>query len=95
MVKDTNDMLHIVQESTLQDAEKRVSFATVVVTENTHKKVNFRKVEEDVASNVHYESMIPMSSVVKVNERLSNTIYGYFIGKRVAFPIVENYVYNA
>ncbi|GKG50534.1 hypothetical protein Tco_0521634, partial [Tanacetum coccineum] len=49
MVKDTNDMLHMVQESTLQDAEKRVSFATVVVTENTHKKVNFRKVEEDVA----------------------------------------------
>ncbi|GJR69731.1 polyadenylate-binding protein 2-like protein [Tanacetum coccineum] len=49
MVKDTNDMLHMVQESTLQDAEKRVSFATVVVTENTHKKVNFWKVEEDVA----------------------------------------------
>ncbi|GJX63864.1 ribonuclease H-like domain, reverse transcriptase, RNA-dependent DNA polymerase [Tanacetum coccineum] len=95
MVKDTNDMLHMVQESTLQDAEKRVSFATVVVTENTHKKVNFRKVEEDVASNVDYESMIPMSSVVKVNERLSNTIYGYFIGKRVAFPVVENYMYNA
>ncbi|GJW91291.1 polyadenylate-binding protein 2-like protein [Tanacetum coccineum] len=95
MVKDTNDMLHMVQESTLQDAEKRVSFATVVVTENTHKKVNFRKVEEDVASNVDYESMIPMSFVVKVNERLSNTIYGYFIGKRVAFPVVENYVYNA
>ncbi|GKB90306.1 polyadenylate-binding protein 2-like protein [Tanacetum coccineum] len=95
MVKDTNDMLHMVQESTLQDAEKRVSFATVVVTENTHKKVNFRKVEEDVASNVDYESTIPMSSVVKVNERLSNTIYGYFIGKRVVFPVVENYVYNA
>ncbi|GJY70441.1 ribonuclease H-like domain, reverse transcriptase, RNA-dependent DNA polymerase [Tanacetum coccineum] len=95
MVKDTNDMLHMVQVSTLQDDEKRVSFATVVVTENTHKKVNFRKVEEDVASNVDYESMIPMSFVVKVNERLSNTIYGYFIGKRVAFPVVENYVYNA
>ncbi|GKE40733.1 ribonuclease H-like domain, reverse transcriptase, RNA-dependent DNA polymerase, partial [Tanacetum coccineum] len=91
MVKDTNDMLHMAQESTLQDAEKRLSFATVVVTENTHKKVNFRKVEEDVASNVDYEPMIPMSSVVKVNERLSNTIYGYFIGKRVVFPILENY----
>nr|GFA34410.1 polyadenylate-binding protein 2-like [Tanacetum cinerariifolium] len=49
MVKDTNDMLHMVQKSTLQDAKKRVSFATIVVTENTHQKVNFRKVEEDVA----------------------------------------------
>nr|GFB62065.1 hypothetical protein [Tanacetum cinerariifolium] len=29
------------------------------------------------------------------DERLSNTIYGYFIGKRVAFPVVENYVFNA
>nr|GEW23716.1 hypothetical protein [Tanacetum cinerariifolium] len=38
MVKDTNDMLHM---------------------------VNFRKVEEDVASNVNYEPTIPMSSVVK------------------------------
>nr|GEW23713.1 hypothetical protein [Tanacetum cinerariifolium] len=64
MVKDTNDMLHMVQESTLQDSEKRVSFATVV-TENTHQKVNFRKVEEDVTSNVDYEPTIPMSSVVK------------------------------
>nr|GEU64623.1 hypothetical protein [Tanacetum cinerariifolium] len=94
MVKDTNDMLHMVQESTLQDSEKCVSFATVVVTENTHKKVNFRKVEEDVASNVDYEPTIPMSSVMNVNERLRNTIYGYFIGKRVAFPVVENYVFN-
>nr|GEX83551.1 hypothetical protein [Tanacetum cinerariifolium] len=43
---------------------RNVSFATVV-TENTHQKVNFRKVEEDVASNVDYEPTIPMSSVVK------------------------------
>nr|GEY44229.1 hypothetical protein [Tanacetum cinerariifolium] len=95
MVKDTKDMLHMVQESTLQDAKKCVSFATIVVTENTHHKVNFRKVEEDLASNVDYESTIPMSSVVKVNVRLSNTIYGYFVGKRFAFPVVENYVFNA
>nr|GFC58828.1 hypothetical protein [Tanacetum cinerariifolium] len=92
MVKDTNEMLHMVQELTLQDAERRVSFATVVVTKNTHKKV--RKVKEDVASNVDYKPTIPMSSVVKVNERLRNTIYGYFFGKRVAFPVVENYVFN-
>nr|GFA30165.1 hypothetical protein [Tanacetum cinerariifolium] len=94
MVKDTNKMLHMVQELTLQDAERRVSFATVVVTKNTHKMVNFKKVKEDVASNVDYEPTIPMSSVVKVNERLRNTIYGYFFGKRVAFPVIENYVFN-
>nr|GFD04112.1 zinc knuckle CX2CX4HX4C [Tanacetum cinerariifolium] len=92
MVKDTNEMLHMVQELTLQDAERRVSFATVVVTKNAHKKV--RKVKEDVASNVDYKPTIPTSSVVKVNERLRITIYGYFFGKRVAFPVVENYVFN-
>nr|GEV42049.1 hypothetical protein [Tanacetum cinerariifolium] len=35
-----------------------------------------------------------MSSVVKVNKRLRNTIYGYFFGKKIAFPVVENYVFN-
>nr|GEV39440.1 hypothetical protein [Tanacetum cinerariifolium] len=69
-------MLHVVQESTLQDAEKYVSFATVVVTENTHKKVNFRKVEEDIASNVDYKPTIPMSCVVK-HPRLLQMLYSY------------------
>nr|GEV64045.1 hypothetical protein [Tanacetum cinerariifolium] len=91
MVKDTNDMLHMVQESTLQDAKKRVFFATVVVTENTHQKVNFRKVDEDVASKCRLRTYDTHVFCCEGDERLSNTIYSYFIGKRVAFPVVEKW----
>ncbi|GJZ30728.1 zinc knuckle CX2CX4HX4C containing protein [Tanacetum coccineum] len=38
---------------------------------------------------------IPMSAVKDVSDRFENTLYGYFIGKRLAFPVVENYVKNA
>ncbi|GJS56483.1 zinc knuckle CX2CX4HX4C containing protein [Tanacetum coccineum] len=37
---------------------------------------------------------IPMEAVEEVSSRFSNTLYGYFIGKRLAFPLVENYVKN-
>ncbi|PWA95915.1 histone-fold protein [Artemisia annua] len=37
---------------------------------------------------------IPLKEIVDVSARFANTLYGYFIGKRLAFPIVENYVKN-
>ncbi|GKA91010.1 hypothetical protein Tco_0812880 [Tanacetum coccineum] len=37
---------------------------------------------------------LPMEAVESVNARFVNTLYGYFIGDRLAFPLVENYVKN-
>ncbi|GKC36569.1 hypothetical protein Tco_1048953 [Tanacetum coccineum] len=37
---------------------------------------------------------IPFAEVEAVCSRFANTLYGYFIGKRLAFPLVENYVKN-
>ncbi|GKA75354.1 zinc knuckle CX2CX4HX4C containing protein [Tanacetum coccineum] len=37
---------------------------------------------------------IPLDSVNEISNRYANTLYGYFIGKRHAFPVVENYVKN-
>ncbi|GKE44277.1 hypothetical protein Tco_1471561 [Tanacetum coccineum] len=37
---------------------------------------------------------IPLAAVEEVSKRFNNTLYRYFIGKRLAFPIVENYVKN-
>ncbi|GKD91397.1 zinc knuckle CX2CX4HX4C containing protein, partial [Tanacetum coccineum] len=37
---------------------------------------------------------IPLVSVEEVSSHFANTLYGYFIGKRLAFLIVENYVKN-
>ncbi|GKE24261.1 hypothetical protein Tco_1435773 [Tanacetum coccineum] len=35
---------------------------------------------------------ISLATFNEVSNRFVNTLYGYFIGKRLAFPIVENYV---
>ncbi|GJY96276.1 hypothetical protein Tco_0512637 [Tanacetum coccineum] len=37
---------------------------------------------------------VPKESVSVVTERLNNTIYEFFLGKRVAYLVVENYVKN-
>ncbi|GJZ98588.1 hypothetical protein Tco_0671041 [Tanacetum coccineum] len=37
---------------------------------------------------------IPLAAIGEVSNWFVNTLYGYFIGKRIAFPIVENYVKN-
>ncbi|GJT67716.1 zinc knuckle CX2CX4HX4C containing protein [Tanacetum coccineum] len=34
---------------------------------------------------------IPLAAVEEVSSRFTNTLYGFFIGKRLAFPLVENY----
>lgn len=38
--------------------------------------------------------VFPMSAVRVVAERFTCTIYGYFLGTRIAFSIVQNYVMN-
>ncbi|GJS85074.1 hypothetical protein Tco_0751615, partial [Tanacetum coccineum] len=37
---------------------------------------------------------IPLEAVEEVSSRFVNTLYGYFIGDRLVFPLVENYVKN-
>ena len=37
---------------------------------------------------------IPFAAVEEVRNKFNNTLYGYFIGKRLAFPLVEKYVKN-
>ncbi|GKD44488.1 ATPase, F1/V1/A1 complex, alpha/beta subunit [Tanacetum coccineum] len=38
---------------------------------------------------------IPVAVVDEISEKFANTLYGYFIGERLAFPTVEAYVKNA
>nr|GEW98612.1 retrotransposon protein, putative, Ty1-copia subclass [Tanacetum cinerariifolium] len=37
---------------------------------------------------------IPLEAVKEVSARFDNTFYGYFVGKKLSFPLVENYVKN-
>ncbi|GKE08286.1 zinc knuckle CX2CX4HX4C containing protein, partial [Tanacetum coccineum] len=38
---------------------------------------------------------LPIAAVDEISVKFANTLYGYFIGSWLAFPIVENYVRNA
>ncbi|GJU97164.1 putative reverse transcriptase domain-containing protein [Tanacetum coccineum] len=38
--------------------------------------------------------VVLVDSIRAISERFANTAYGFFLGKRVAFPIVANYVRN-
>ncbi|XP_021994626.1 uncharacterized protein LOC110891242 [Helianthus annuus] len=57
------------------------------------RKVNFRT----LASLVEQEGcdvVLPKESVRVVKDKLANTLYGYFLGDRVAYPVVEYFVRN-
>nr|GFA72950.1 RNA-directed DNA polymerase, eukaryota [Tanacetum cinerariifolium] len=38
--------------------------------------------------------VVPVESIRAINEMFTNTAYGFFLGKRVAYPIVATYVRN-
>ncbi|KAJ0766031.1 hypothetical protein HanPI659440_Chr08g0310681 [Helianthus annuus] len=65
-----------------------LSFANVVKSKKKPIRVNFRPMEstEQVEGA---DVVIPLSSVRQVNDKYANTLYGYFLGKRLAFPVVD------
>nr|GEY03720.1 zinc knuckle CX2CX4HX4C [Tanacetum cinerariifolium] len=63
-------------------------------TQVTPKKVQVSVLTNDVkvlGANI----AIPISVVDEICDKFANTLYGYFVGERLAFPIVEAYVKNA
>jgi hypothetical protein len=69
------------------------SFANVVNATRNVRIVNFRAlVSEDRVDN--HDTMLPMAAMKKVLSRYDNTLAGYFLGKTIAFPLVQNYVTN-
>ncbi|GJU66740.1 retrovirus-related pol polyprotein from transposon TNT 1-94 [Tanacetum coccineum] len=73
---------------------QKVSFASMVTNSETYaKKVNFRKmVNPKVVENSDFE--LPFAAVKAVQHKYENSLVGFFVGKKVAFPIVKNYVMN-
>lgn len=67
-----------------------ISYANATSSTGKKGKANFRPLEtENVMEDV--ELSIPLKVVEEISNRFDNTLYGYFIGKRVAFPVVEYY----
>ncbi|GJZ77351.1 zinc knuckle CX2CX4HX4C containing protein, partial [Tanacetum coccineum] len=66
------------------------SFASVLQHKHTKKTV----VVSELRNNEQVEGaavVIPIKAVKEVSLAFDNMLYGYFIGKRLAFPLVENY----
>ena len=71
----------------------KLSYASMFKTKNTFKSVNICELRNDERVEGAHVT-IPLKEIKDVSARFANTLYGYFIGKRLAFPIVENYVKN-
>nr|GEU85579.1 hypothetical protein [Tanacetum cinerariifolium] len=67
--------------------------AVVVETHNTQPRVNFRSliIDEHVENS---DCVLPMEHVIVAQNKFANSLVGFFVGKKVAFQLVQNYVKN-
>nr|GEU44862.1 hypothetical protein [Tanacetum cinerariifolium] len=69
------------------------SFASVLQHKNVKKVVKVSELRNN--EKVQGAAVaIPLEAIKEVSARFENTLYGYFVGKKLAFPLVENYVKN-
>ena len=63
--------------------------------EANNSKVNFRFIDTSKPTNAKAEVQIPKPTILEVHARFGFSLYGYFVGKRVPFPVISYYVRNA
>ncbi|GJR55416.1 hypothetical protein Tco_1405937 [Tanacetum coccineum] len=69
------------------------SFVNVVAASKPNPKLNFRTLfNEDKVENTDF--VLPVENVMAAQNKFANSLVGFFVGKRVAFPLVQNYVTN-
>ncbi|GJT62467.1 zinc knuckle CX2CX4HX4C containing protein [Tanacetum coccineum] len=84
----------IVQSADINTKSTSYAGAAGAVTKDQPKVTsNFRPLVADPVFN-GVNISIPRKVVQKVSTRFEHTLYGYFIGKRLAFPVVEYYARN-
>ncbi|GJZ99655.1 hypothetical protein Tco_0672206 [Tanacetum coccineum] len=64
-----------------------------VVDETVSKDKQSSLVDTTLGGN-RIDVVVPVESIRDISERFTNTAYGFFLGKRVAYPVVANYVRN-
>ncbi|GKE40824.1 hypothetical protein Tco_1464229, partial [Tanacetum coccineum] len=69
------------------------SYAKLVSGETSKKSVNFRTFITPARDGA--DVVVLLESNRAISEWFANTVYGFFLEKRVAYPIVANYVRNA
>ncbi|GKD67219.1 putative reverse transcriptase domain-containing protein [Tanacetum coccineum] len=63
-----------------------------VIGKPSGKKLNFHSLFTPGGNGI--DVVVPVESIRTISERFANTVHGYFFGKRVAYPVVANYVRN-
>ncbi|KAJ0442317.1 putative RNA-directed DNA polymerase [Helianthus annuus] len=71
--------------------QPKTSYADKLNAGRPKPKVNFRFLES-MGTVDGTDVSIPVESVKKVQDRFTNVLFGYFLGKRLAFPVVEYFV---
>ncbi|PWA46756.1 ATPase, F1/V1/A1 complex, alpha/beta subunit, Zinc knuckle CX2CX4HX4C [Artemisia annua] len=92
-------------DDTLKDQPSRQHVLSLVETELSKPNVdtsiiatNVKKQDSastSVSTNLGAKVVIPITVVEDMCQKFTNTLYGYFIGQRLAFPLVEDYVKHA
>ncbi|MFS7912653.1 hypothetical protein Hanom_Chr02g00132441 [Helianthus anomalus] len=73
--------------------DKSVSYADKVQATRKKREVNFRLMEA-IESREDADIVIPKEVVQQVQDKFENVLYGYFLGDRLPFPVVEYYAKN-
>ncbi|GJU70409.1 hypothetical protein Tco_1256668 [Tanacetum coccineum] len=77
--------------STAGNAPGKSSYANIT-GKPSGKKVNVRTLFTPGGNGI--DVVVPVDSIRAISERFANTAYGFFLGKKVAYPVVANYVRN-
>ncbi|GJU07546.1 hypothetical protein Tco_1123976 [Tanacetum coccineum] len=77
---------------TVPTSSTPTSYAKLFTGDKSKKSVNFRTLITPAENGV--DVVVPVESIKSISERFANTTYGFFLGKRVAYPVVANYVRN-
>ncbi|GKE45810.1 hypothetical protein Tco_1473094, partial [Tanacetum coccineum] len=89
-MQDENDWL--TPSKSTANPNKGTSYANLFTGGPSRKAINFGTLFKTAGNGV--DVVVPMESIRVISERFANTTYGFFFRKRVAYPIVANYVRN-
>ncbi|GJV21622.1 hypothetical protein Tco_1370642 [Tanacetum coccineum] len=92
-VSDTGGESALNKDGALKQATFADMFNQAKLPEEMPKKLNFKSfVNMEKVDN--FDIVLPQDAIEKVKSKYENTLVCYFIGKSLAFPIVQNYVNN-
>ena len=65
-----------------------------ILTAGVGSKVSDKSVQDGMVDLSLADVVLPQDEVETISARFENSLYGYFVGQRPAFPVVQNFVRN-